>query len=160
AHPREWHAACRRRRTAGRPDGRLCVAQTLGTASRRRTYRPPTRSQGPPGAMTRPARQPRLLPTETTRTPAGEEVQMPPTTAPRVGPPGPPPRTGATRPPLPLPRRHSPGEPAPEDPAARGRGAAQPDESAGAWALVKAAQEGDMVAFGELFDRYYDVVFR
>ncbi|HLU55569.1 MAG TPA: sigma-70 family RNA polymerase sigma factor [Pseudonocardia sp.] len=85
---------------------------------------------------------------------------MPPTTAPRVGPPGPPPRTGATRPPLPLPRRHSPGEPAPEDPAARGRGAAQPDESAGAWALVKAAQEGDMVAFGELFDRYYDVVFR
>lgn len=30
----------------------------------------------------------------------------------------------------------------------------------GAWTLVKAAQGGDMVAFGELFDRYYDVVFR
>jgi RNA polymerase sigma-70 factor (ECF subfamily) len=30
----------------------------------------------------------------------------------------------------------------------------------GAWVLVKAAQEGDMVAFGDLFDRYYDVVFR
>jgi RNA polymerase sigma-70 factor (ECF subfamily) len=34
-----------------------------------------------------------------------------------------------------------------------------PDES-GAWALVKASQTGDMVAFGELFDRYYEVVFR
>jgi RNA polymerase sigma-70 factor, ECF subfamily len=29
-----------------------------------------------------------------------------------------------------------------------------------AWALVIAAQGGDMNAFGELFDRYYDVVFR
>jgi RNA polymerase sigma-70 factor, ECF subfamily len=34
-----------------------------------------------------------------------------------------------------------------------------PDEN-GAWALVKASQNGDMVAFGELFDRYYEVVFR
>jgi RNA polymerase sigma-70 factor (ECF subfamily) len=34
-----------------------------------------------------------------------------------------------------------------------------PDET-GAWALVKASQNGDMVAFGELFDRYYEVVFR
>jgi RNA polymerase sigma-70 factor, ECF subfamily len=30
----------------------------------------------------------------------------------------------------------------------------------GAWALVKAAQNGDTAAFGELFDRYYDMVFR
>jgi RNA polymerase sigma-70 factor (ECF subfamily) len=30
----------------------------------------------------------------------------------------------------------------------------------GAWALVKAAQNGDMAAFGELFDRYFDMVFR
>jgi RNA polymerase sigma-70 factor (ECF subfamily) len=30
----------------------------------------------------------------------------------------------------------------------------------GAWALVTAAQAGDMAAFGQLFDRYYDVVFR
>jgi RNA polymerase sigma-70 factor, ECF subfamily len=30
----------------------------------------------------------------------------------------------------------------------------------GPWALVKAAQAGDMGAFGELFDRYYDVVYR
>jgi RNA polymerase sigma-70 factor (ECF subfamily) len=34
------------------------------------------------------------------------------------------------------------------------------DEASGGWTLVKAAQDGDMAAFGELFDRYYDVVFR
>jgi RNA polymerase sigma-70 factor, ECF subfamily len=89
---------------------------------------------------------------------------MPPTTAPRVGPPGSATRTGAPRPPLPLPRRHSPGESAPPAGDATGRphdaAPAQHEESGGAWALVKAAQEGDMVAFGDLFDRYYDVVFR
>jgi RNA polymerase sigma-70 factor, ECF subfamily len=89
---------------------------------------------------------------------------MPPTTAPRVGPPGPPPQAGASRHPLPLPRRHSPTEAAPAaDDAAASPDAAdatQHEESSGAWALVKAAQDGDMVAFGELFDRYYDVVFR
>jgi RNA polymerase sigma-70 factor, ECF subfamily len=89
---------------------------------------------------------------------------MPPTTAPRVGPAGPPPQASATRPPLPLPRRHSPGEStAPAgDPVTRPHDAepAHHEESGGAWALVKAAQEGDMVAFGDLFDRYYDVVFR
>jgi RNA polymerase sigma-70 factor, ECF subfamily len=30
----------------------------------------------------------------------------------------------------------------------------------GPWALVRSAQAGDMGAFSELFDRYYDVVFR
>jgi RNA polymerase sigma-70 factor (ECF subfamily) len=30
----------------------------------------------------------------------------------------------------------------------------------GSWALVKMAQSGDMRAFGELFDRYFDMVFR
>lgn len=30
----------------------------------------------------------------------------------------------------------------------------------GSWALVKMAQAGDMKAFGELFDRYFDMVFR
>jgi RNA polymerase sigma-70 factor, ECF subfamily len=80
---------------------------------------------------------------------------MPPTTAPRVGPPGHPPDAAVSRHPLPSPRRHSPAEstPAPAE-------AQQPEEAGGAWALVKAAQEGDMLAFGELFDRYYDVVFR
>jgi RNA polymerase sigma-70 factor, ECF subfamily len=33
-------------------------------------------------------------------------------------------------------------------------------DETGAWALVRASQEGDMVAFGDLFDRYYDVVYR
>ena len=87
---------------------------------------------------------------------------MPPTTAPRVGPP---PQAGVARHPLPQPRRHSPTESASatDDPAAQPldpADAAQHEESGGAWALVKAAQDGDMVAFGDLFDRYYDVVFR
>ncbi len=30
----------------------------------------------------------------------------------------------------------------------------------GAWALVNASQAGDMAAFSDLFERYYDVVFR
>jgi RNA polymerase sigma-70 factor, ECF subfamily len=90
---------------------------------------------------------------------------MPPTTAPRVGPSGSPPQASVTRPPLPHPRRHSPAESAPAagEPAALpsdAAEAAQHEDGNGAWALVKAAQEGDMVAFGDLFDRYYDVVFR
>lgn len=32
--------------------------------------------------------------------------------------------------------------------------------SGGTWALVRAAQAGDMEAYGELFERYFDVVFR
>ena len=90
---------------------------------------------------------------------------MPPTTAPRVGPPGPPPQAAAPSHPLPRPRQHSPAESAPASahvPAQLPQDAdpAQQDASSGSWALVKAAQDGDMVAFGELFDRYYDVVFR
>jgi RNA polymerase sigma-70 factor (ECF subfamily) len=42
--------------------------------------------------------------------------------------------------------------PAPADPAS--------PEDSGPWVLVRAAQAGDMNAFSELFDRYYDVVFR
>jgi RNA polymerase sigma-70 factor (ECF subfamily) len=33
-------------------------------------------------------------------------------------------------------------------------------EESGPWVLVRAAQAGDMRAFSELFERYYDVVFR
>jgi RNA polymerase sigma-70 factor (ECF subfamily) len=33
-------------------------------------------------------------------------------------------------------------------------------DATGPWALVRAAQAGDMSAFSDLFDRYYDVVFR
>jgi RNA polymerase sigma-70 factor, ECF subfamily len=42
--------------------------------------------------------------------------------------------------------------PAPADPAS--------PEDSGPWVLVRAAQAGDMNAFSDLFDRYYDVVFR
>jgi RNA polymerase sigma-70 factor (ECF subfamily) len=94
---------------------------------------------------------------------------MPPTTAHRVGPPGSPPQASVGHP-LPQPRRHSPTESASRGPLAAGDPAAAavapdlPDEpqheEGGAWSLVKAAQEGDMAAFGDLFDRYYDVVFR
>jgi RNA polymerase sigma-70 factor (ECF subfamily) len=55
-----------------------------------------------------------------------------------------------------------PGSPAPVAPGPRN---APPDphdggDATGPWALVRAAQAGDMNAFSELFDRYYDVVFR
>jgi RNA polymerase sigma-70 factor (ECF subfamily) len=114
---------------------------------------------------------------------------MPPTTAPRVGAPPRPTRPApAGGPPLPRQRPYTSDEPAPSGAvlspsghSAHDRGAESPDdtdgtddavtasarhaepdppEEGGAWALVKASQNGDMVAFGELFDRYYDVVFR
>lgn len=67
---------------------------------------------------------------------------------------------------MPLPRQR-PRETAPPEPPAPGQAAAvdgpdpvdEPD-TAGAWSLVRAAQEGDMDAFSQLYDRYYDVVFR
>lgn len=70
---------------------------------------------------------------------------------------------------MPLPRRPPPA--LPEHAPAVASPAVEPevdetaaDESAadatGAWTLVRAAQEGDMGAFSELYDRYYDVVFR
>lgn len=37
---------------------------------------------------------------------------------------------------------------------------AEPPEENGPWSLVRRAQAGDMSAFSELFDRYYDVVYR
>jgi RNA polymerase sigma-70 factor (ECF subfamily) len=83
---------------------------------------------------------------------------MSPTTAPPVGaPPGPPRNAPVTAPPLPRQR------PRGADGAAPASGAeppTEPEDANGAWALVKAAQAGEMAAFGELFDRYYDVVFR
>jgi RNA polymerase sigma-70 factor (ECF subfamily) len=114
---------------------------------------------------------------------------MPPTTAPRVGAPPRPTRPApAGGPPLPRQRPYTSEESAPTGavpgpsghPAPHDRGAESPDgtdstddavsasahgepaqpEEGGAWALVKASQNGDMAAFGELFDRYYDVVFR
>ncbi|WP_208407029.1 sigma-70 family RNA polymerase sigma factor [Amycolatopsis granulosa] len=40
------------------------------------------------------------------------------------------------------------------------RTAEVPDEQAGPWALVRAAQQGDTAAFGVLYDQYVDVVYR
>ncbi|WP_236790737.1 sigma-70 family RNA polymerase sigma factor [Amycolatopsis sp. GM8] len=37
---------------------------------------------------------------------------------------------------------------------------ARPDEETGSWDLVRAAQNGDSTAFGTLYDRYVDVVYR
>jgi RNA polymerase sigma-70 factor (ECF subfamily) len=56
----------------------------------------------------------------------------------------------------------------PEDEAAeidpadlQGAGLEEADEQvADGWALVRATQDGNVDAFGELFDRYHDVVFR
>ncbi|MHA6785524.1 RNA polymerase sigma factor [Pseudonocardia saturnea] len=70
--------------------------------------------------------------------------------------------------PLPRPRPHSVPEPAvaAESPALEPEAVADVDtddvaaDTTGAWTLVRAAQEGDMGAFSELYDRYYDVVFR
>jgi RNA polymerase sigma-70 factor, ECF subfamily len=49
------------------------------------------------------------------------------------------------------------------DQAAAGAGAADhagPEVDTAAWELVAAAQQGDQNAFGQLYDRYVDVVFR
>jgi len=90
---------------------------------------------------------------------------MSPTTAP----PGSTRNAPVTTPPLPRPRPHSAGESAADQatttiPAvtdtANPEAPVEHEDSTGAWALVKAAQAGDMSAFGDLFDRYYDVVFR
>lgn len=64
----------------------------------------------------------------------------------------------------------APGEPAPADPDevddadadadAAGVEDIDDDRAADGWALVHAAQDGDTEAFGRLFDRYHDVVFR
>lgn len=89
---------------------------------------------------------------------------MSPTTAPSVGaPPGParvtPTASATTSPPLPRQRPQSPPEPAAAE-VAPAEAPAEHQDGTGAWALVIAAQGGDMNAFGELFDRYYDIVFR
>jgi RNA polymerase sigma-70 factor (ECF subfamily) len=64
--------------------------------------------------------------------------------------------------PLPVPHDRRPAAGPPGGPGAA-TAVAQPvptDAHDGAWALVKAAQGGDMAAFGQLFDRYFDMVFR
>jgi RNA polymerase sigma-70 factor, ECF subfamily len=56
-----------------------------------------------------------------------------------------------------------PGPGAPEDQPARSFGPVEqagPEVDTAAWELVSAAQQGDQGAFGQLYDRYVDVVFR
>jgi RNA polymerase sigma-70 factor, ECF subfamily len=109
----------------------------------------------------------------------------PPPPPPRPGPGGPPgPATGPSAPtgPVPVPQAHPAttplhapaAEPVGDGPDAPERveddvdqadlddaGLAEADESvADGWALVRATQDGDVEAFGTLFDRYHDVVFR
>jgi RNA polymerase sigma-70 factor (ECF subfamily) len=104
--------------------------------------------------MTHPMRPPRLLRTDAARRTAGGEAPVRSTQ-----------RIDEPVAPLPRPRTHDSGELArPVEPHAP-EVAVEPDpepEAAdnGAWTLVKASQEGDMAAFSELFERYYDVVFR
>ena len=48
----------------------------------------------------------------------------------------------------------------PPEPPAEDLDEAPDEASAAAWRLVRAAQSGDQQAFGELYDRYVDTVFR
>lgn len=126
----------------------------------------------------------RLLRTDATRRTAERETEMPTTSAHRVDPAALPGQD------MPLPRQRPrlATEPGPAalgstahgstalDPAAHGSPAPDPyplpptDEAAvdvpaqpaadSTWHLVRAAQGGDMGAFEQLFERYYDVVFR
>jgi RNA polymerase sigma-70 factor (ECF subfamily) len=73
-----------------------------------------------------------------------------------------PPDPAAPGPSVPDPSVPDPG-PTDLDQAAAGAGAADhagPEVDTAAWELVAAAQQGDQNAFGQLYDRYVDVVFR
>ncbi len=101
-------------------------------------------------------RPPRLLRTETAHLAVGGEIDVPTTSAPPVAAQTAPDTTTA------LPRPRISGEltrPA-EVPEAAAPDPAQEPVDNGSWALVTASQGGDMGAFSELFERYYDVVFR
>ena len=98
----------------------------------------------------------RLLRTDATRRSAERETEMPTTSAHRVGEDAP---TGQA---MPLPRQpplSAASEPEPLPPT--DETVEGPDVAADStWHLVQAAQAGDMAAFEQLFERYYDVVFR
>jgi RNA polymerase sigma-70 factor, ECF subfamily len=118
----------------------------------------------PPPAPPRPAGPPTLPPTPPA--PPGP----PPPGHPTVGAPtGPVPTPGGVHPPttpIEAPRVEpvAPGEDeqAEIDPVdLQSAGLEEADEAvADGWALVRATQDGDVDAFGRLFDRYHDVVFR
>lgn len=108
----------------------------------------------------------RLLRTDATRRTAERETEMPTTSAHRAAPDAPPGQD------MPLPRqrpRSAPSAPDPNAPDPSASDPIPPTDGADAparpaadstWHLVQAAQGGDMGAFEQLFERYYDVVFR
>ncbi len=118
--------------------------------------------------MTGPMRQPRLLRADTAPAPAPGTVA--PLPAPR---PWNPEHSGPlSSGPLTVPAPPTPHHDDRRAPAGGGRDEAvtalpqqSPDEpdgerDSGAWALVRAAQAGDMAAYGQLFEQYMDVVFK
>jgi len=133
--------------------------------------------------MTLPMRPPRLFPAGSVRpampssTTSRAESRIAPSAA-VIGPPLPRqrPRGGPDQTAIATPTRSAAAPPAPQelrtglvDPGAGTDEALtatahfedpEHQDGTGPWALVKAAQAGDMDAFGELFDQYYDVVFR
>jgi RNA polymerase sigma-70 factor, ECF subfamily len=78
------------------------------------------------------------------------------------------PRPGAHPRPSPVPRDAGPAAPPPADGPARTAGSDlapaptedRTEEQLAVWELVRRAQSGDAEGFGELYDRYVDVVFR
>lgn len=99
-------------------------------------------------------RPPRLLRTDATRRSAARETEMPTTSAHRVGEDAPPGQA------MPLPRQPSPATGTEPDQAPAADQRIEEPASDSTWFLVQAAQAGDMAAFEQLFERYYDVVFR
>jgi RNA polymerase sigma-70 factor (ECF subfamily) len=61
---------------------------------------------------------------------------------------------------VPTPATPAASVPSPSTPPSSGPTPPPGGEESGPWQLVRAAQAGDMRAFSELFERYYDVVFR
>src|SRR5436853_7415387 len=73
-------------------------------------------------------------------------------------------RVKFARPSTPIPDRSAPGPSATSlDQVAESASTVEPpaaEVDTAAWELVAAAQQGDQAAFGQLYDRYVDVVFR
>lgn len=112
-----------------------------GSQLRTPAHRPPVQ----PGRAA--ADQPTaVLPAVPAAEPAGTPVTAPP--APAAGAPSA--TTGVAAPPT-APRQPGTGHPARPDPG---------DAAAEVWALVERAQAGEAEAFGQLYDRYMDTVFR
>jgi RNA polymerase sigma-70 factor (ECF subfamily) len=123
---------------------------------------PPTGPPGPPPGPPPPGRPP----------PPGPPSAGPQAPAPSVAPGAPtgpvpavdaahPPTTPIEAPQAPAAEDERPDDDSPIDDELQEAGLEEADEQvADGWALVRATQDGDVDAFGRLFDRYHDVVFR